>query len=126
MTVVVFDEKPSKELAKPLKGGVFVLFWLVAIALWVISPFMTNPLWGAFLIDSGIVFASVGFGVAQLGYRTPFRNVLIAGLVAIGLFALGDFLELTAISYFLRMFVPLIALLSALYATVGKVKVWYD
>ncbi|MCS5734991.1 hypothetical protein [Herbiconiux daphne] len=123
---VVLPESPGKELAKPLKGGVFVLFWLVALALWIIAPHMTDPRWGAFLIDSGIVFASVGFAAQSITWLRPFRNTLAFGFLALGLFALGDFLEITALVYFLRMFVPFVALLSPLYATVGKVKVWYS
>lgn len=126
MTTVVLPESPGKELPKPLKGGVFVLFWLIAIALWIIAPNMVDPRWGAFLIDTGIVFASVGFAAPALTWMRPFRNTLIAGIIGIALFALGDFLELTAIVYFLRIFVPFIALLAPLYATIGKVKVWYN
>ncbi|WP_440708649.1 hypothetical protein [Herbiconiux sp. YIM B11900] len=125
MTTVVLPEAPRKELPKPLKGGVFVIFWLIALALWFIAPNIADPRLGAFLIDTGIVFASVGFATAQIGWFVPFRNTLIAGLVAIALFALGDFLVITELSYFLRIFVPFIALLSALYATVGRVKVWH-
>jgi hypothetical protein len=122
----VLPESPGKILPKPLQGGVFVLFWLVAIALWIIAPNMVDPRWGAFLIDTGIVFASVGFAAPSIGFLRPFRNTIIAAVVAVLLFALGDFLELTAVVYFLRIFVPFIALLAALYATVGKLKVWYN
>lgn len=126
MTSVVIFESPRKELAKPLKGGVFVLFWLIALALWIIAPNMTDPRWGAYLIDTGIVFASVGFATAAIGFVTPFRNTLLAAFLALGLFALGDFLEITAISYTLRMLVPFLALLASLYAVIGKVRVWYN
>lgn len=122
----MWPETPVKQLPKKMAGGVFVLFWLVALALWIIAPHIVDPRWGAFAIDSGIVLASFGFAALQLSSLRVFTNSLIAAVVAIALFAVADFGEITAISYFLRMFVPFIALMSALYATVGKLKVWYN
>ncbi|MFB2556725.1 hypothetical protein [Herbiconiux liangxiaofengii] len=126
MTTVVLSEKPSKTLATPLKGVVFVLFWIIALALWIVAPHMTDPRWGAFLIDSGIVFASVGFAATQVGHVVPLRNSLLAGVAALALFALGDFGEVTVLSYFLRIIVPLLALYAALFAVVARVKIWYS
>lgn len=126
MTTVLLPEAPHKELPKPLKGGVFVMFWLIALALWIIAPNIADPRLGAFFIDTGIVFASVGFATAQISSMVAFRNTLIAGVAGIAFFALGDFLEITALSYFLRIFVPFVALLSALYAGIGRVKIWYS
>lgn len=126
MTTVVLAETPSKTLATPLKGIVFVLFWIIALALWIIAPNMTDPRWGAFLIDAGIVFASVGFAATQVGFVRPLRNSLLAGVVALALFALGDFGEVTVLSYFLRIIVPLLALYAALYAVLARVRVWYN
>jgi hypothetical protein len=123
---VLWPETPVKQLPKKMAGAVFVLFWLVALALWIIAPHIGDPRWGAFVIDSGIVLASFGFAALQMSSLKAFTNSFIAAVVAIALFAFADFAEVTAISYFLRMFVPLIALLSALYATVGRVKVWYN
>ncbi len=125
MTTVVLPEAPRRELPKPAKGGVFVLFWLVAIALWIIAPHFTDARWGAFVVDTGIVLASVGFAALNITWSKPFRNTLIAGAVAILLFLWADLNEVTVVVYFLRAFVPFTALLSAVYATVGKVKVWY-
>lgn len=125
MTAVVWPEAPVKELNKKIAGAVFVLFWLIALALWIIAPNIADPRLGAYVIDTGLVFASVGFAAPQMFSRRAFGAVLAAAFLALGLFALGDFLEITALSYFLRIFVPFIALLSALYAAAGKLKVWY-
>ncbi|MDO9397249.1 MAG: hypothetical protein Q7T71_11935 [Herbiconiux sp.] len=126
MTTVVVPPLPVKEASKPVKGGLFVLFWLIALALWIIAPNIADPRWGAYAIDSGIVFASIGFAALQITGATALRNTLLLGFLLLGVFALGDFLEITVLSFFLRMFVPLVALLAALYAGVGKVKVWYS
>ncbi|MBF4574325.1 hypothetical protein ITJ64_17580 [Herbiconiux sp. VKM Ac-1786] len=126
MTTVVLPPKPRTMLAAPVKGIVAVVLWVIAIALWVIAPNMTDPRWGAFLIDIGIVLASVGFAAPTLTYSTPLRNTIIAGVAAIALFALGDLGEILVISYMLRILVPLLALFSALYAVVGRVRVWYN
>lgn len=126
MTTVLLPEAPRKELPKPLKGAAFVIFWLIALALWIIAPNIADPRLGAFFIDTGIVFASVGFAATQISGLVPFRNTLIAGVVGIALFAFADFVVITELSYFLRIFVPFIALMSALYATIGRVKVWYN
>ncbi|MGA1835448.1 hypothetical protein VD659_00820 [Herbiconiux sp. 11R-BC] len=125
MTTVVLPEPPVKELPKPLKGGVFVLFWVIAIVLWIIAPHIADPRWGALVVDTGLVFASVGFAATAITSLRAFTNSLIAGVLAIALFAVGDLIEITALVYFLRMFVPFLALLAPLYSTVGKIKVWY-
>ncbi|TAJ49426.1 MAG: hypothetical protein EPO52_03905 [Herbiconiux sp.] len=126
MTAVVLPVRQGKDLSKKVAGGVLVLFWVIALALWIVAPNMTDPRWGAFLIDTGIVFFSVGFAAPQITSAKAFGNTLIAGVVAVAAFAVGDFLEITVLSYMLRMLVPFLALLSALYATVGKIKVWYN
>ncbi|MCS5730767.1 hypothetical protein N1031_13440 [Herbiconiux moechotypicola] len=126
MTTVLWPEAPVRELPKKLAGALFVLFWAAALALWIIAPNIVDPRLGAFLIDTGIVLASVGFAGTQMSSLKAFRNALIASVVAIALFALGDFGEILALSYFLRVFVPFIALLSSIYAVVGRVKVWYN
>jgi hypothetical protein len=126
VTTVVLPPKPRTRLAAPVKAIVAVLFWVIAIALWVIAPNMTDPRWGAFIVDTGIVFASVGFAAPTITWLTPFRNSLIAGVIAIALFALGDLGEILVLSYLLRILVPLLALYSALYAVVGRVRIWYN
>ena len=126
MTTVILPELPAKALPKPLAGAAFVILWLIALALWIIAPNIVDPRLGAFVIDTGIVLASLGFAAPQITSLKVFRNSVIAAVVAVALFAFGDFAEVTAISYFLRMFVPFIALLAALYAFLGKIKVWYN
>ncbi|WP_382304294.1 hypothetical protein [Herbiconiux sp. UC225_62] len=125
MTSVVVHESPRRELPKAAKGGVFVLFWIIAIVLWIIAPNISDPRWGAFVVDTGIVFASVGFAAPGITWTKPFRNTLLAGVVAILLFLWADLNDVQVVVYFLRMFVPFAALLTSVYTLVGKVKVWY-
>jgi hypothetical protein len=124
VTTVVLP-KPRRLLAAPLKGIVFVLFWAVAIVLWVVAPNMTDPRWGALLIDTGLVLASVGFATLFITWLAPFRNSLIAAVAAIALFALADLGEVLALSYTLRMLVPLLALYAAVYWAIARVRIWY-
>ncbi|MCS5718739.1 hypothetical protein N1027_11405 [Herbiconiux sp. CPCC 205763] len=125
MTSVVVYEAPRKELPRAAKGGVFVLFWIIAIVLWIIAPNITDPRWGAFIVDTGLVFASVGFAAPGITWTKPFRNTLIAGAIAILLFLWADLNEVTVVVYFLRMAVPFAALLTSVYTAAGKLKVWY-
>jgi hypothetical protein len=126
VTSVQWPEAPVKRLPMKLAGAVFVLFWIAALVLWFIAPHIVDPRLGAFIIDTGIVLASVGFAAPLITSFRAFTNTLIAAVAAVALFALGDFFELTAISFFLRMFVPFLALLASVYFMVGKVKVWYN
>ncbi|WP_378147341.1 hypothetical protein ACFJGV_05160 [Cnuibacter sp. UC19_7] len=121
----VAQETPGGNVvATPLKGLIFVLFWLIAIALWIIAPNIQWAELGAFLIDTGIVFASVGFAVTAVTWPRPLRNTLVFGVLAIAAFAVGDFLDITALSYTLRILVPFVALLAALYGAINKVKIF--
>lgn len=126
MTTVVLPHKRRRPLAAPLKGLVFVAFWAVAIVLWVIAPHIADPRWGAFVIDTGIVLASVGFAAPFITWLKPFGNSLLAAVIAIALFALGDLGEILVLSYMLRILVPLLALYAALYATIARVRIWYS
>jgi len=125
VTSVVIHEGPRRELPRAAKGGVFVLFWIIAIVLWIIAPNITDARWGAFVVDTGIVFASVGFAAPGITWTKPFRNTLILGVVAILLFLWADLNEVTVVVYFLRMLVPFAALLTSVYTMAGKLKVWY-
>jgi hypothetical protein len=118
-------EHPGKPLPQKLAGAVLVLFWLAALALWIIAPHIEDPRWGAFVIDTGILLASVGFAAPTIGRIKGLGVTLGFAALAWGLFALGDFGDVTALSFFLRMLVPFLALLSAVYALIGKLKVWY-
>jgi hypothetical protein len=118
-------EHTGKPFPKKLAGAVFVLFWLAALALWIIAPHIADPRWGAFVIDTGILLASVGFAAPGISRIKSFGVTLGFAALAWGLFALGDFFDILALSYFLRMFVPLLALLGSLYGLIGKLKVWY-
>ena len=117
-------EHTGRELPKKLAGAVFVLFWLAAIALWIIAPHITDPQWGAFVIDTGLLLASVGFAApfisrlkslgvsmeeaaATLGanaWQTFWRvtaPLMAPGIVAAALFAFAISFDQFVISYFL-------------------------
>jgi hypothetical protein len=98
-------------MPRRLAGAVLVVFWVIAIVLWSIAHLFVPHL-GAFMIDVGIVFASVGFAAPFTPTKKGFKVGLLLGLLAIAAFALGDFVPLIAVSYFLRVLVPLLALLA--------------
>ena len=51
---------PKGELDKRIAGAVFVLFWLVAIAAWIVAGVVLGNAgaWQPFIVDVGIVIAS--------------------------------------------------------------------
>jgi hypothetical protein len=99
-------------MGKPLGGALFVLFWAVAIVLWVlVGQFDEHGIRG-FVADAGIVFAALGTSAPFLATRRSLAIALGWGAVALGLFALADLSGATVIVYLLRMFVPLVALLA--------------
>ena len=53
---------PKGELDKRIAGAVFVLFWIVAIAAWIVAGTALGNAgaWQPFIVDIGIVIASVG------------------------------------------------------------------
>jgi hypothetical protein len=116
----------KRELAKPLAGLVFVAFWIIAIVLWVItgSGLITDDATRGFLIDIGIVLASIGFAAPFLPYVSSLRTAFLFGLLAIVAFALGSYLDATAVVYALRMLVPFFALQAPVAKLVGSVHVF--
>jgi hypothetical protein len=103
---------PVRYLSKALGGGLFVLFWAIAIVLWVLVGQFDDPALRGFIADAGIVFASLGVAAPFLATTRSLTIALGWGAVALGLFALADLGQVTVIVYLLRMFVPLIALLA--------------
>ncbi len=103
-------EAGKRELAKPLAGIVFVVLWVVAIVLWSIAGGIPDAASRGFVVDIGIILASVGFSAPFLGTLSALRTAAILGLVGIALFAIGGYLEITTIVYGMRIIGPLLAL----------------
>jgi hypothetical protein len=103
---------PVRDVTKAVGGGLFVLFWAIAIVLWVLVGQFDDPAIRGFVADAGIVFASLGTAAPFLATTRSLKIALGWGAVALGLFALADLAQITVIVYLLRMFVPLVALLA--------------
>ena len=114
----------KKELHRPLASGVFVVFWVVAIALWVIAPFMSYAKTGGFLIDTGLILASVGFAALFIATKKGLLVALIFGAIGIVAFALFGYLGITSIVYFIRILAPFLALLAPLFKFANGFKVF--
>jgi hypothetical protein len=114
----------SRQPAKPLAGGIFVVFWIVAIAAWIVGAHLADPASRGFVIDIGIVFACVGFAAPALPTMRSLVSAMLLGLVAIGLFAIGSYAHVTVLLYLLRMLGPFLALLAPLNRTVGSIRVF--
>jgi hypothetical protein len=108
----VATASPGKDVSKALGGALFVLFWAVAIVLWVLVGQFDDVGVRGFVADAGIVFASLGTAAPFLATTRSLTIALGWGAVALGLFALADLGHVTVIVYLLRMFVPLVALLA--------------
>lgn len=103
---------PVKYLTKAVGGGLFILFWAIAIVLWVLVGQFDDAGLRGFVADAGIVFASLGTAAPFLATTRSLTIAIGWGAVALGLFALADLGQLTVIVYLLRMFVPLVAILA--------------
>ena len=118
---------PKGELDKRIAGAVFVLFWLVAIAAWIVAGVAlgNSGAWQPFIVDVGIVIASVGFAAPFLATVKGFGLALLFGLIAVAGFALGDFAHIVPLVYFLRLAVPFFAIVIApTFKLVNGVKVF--
>ncbi|MGN6126362.1 MAG: hypothetical protein ACTHON_07335 [Humibacter sp.] len=106
---------PKGELDKRIAGAVFVVFWLVAIAAWIIAGVALGNAgaWQPFIVDVGIVIASVGFATPFLTTIKGFGLALLFGLIAVLGFAIGDFGHITPLVYFLRIIVPFFGIIIA-------------
>jgi hypothetical protein len=104
----------KRELAKPLAGLVFVVFWAVAIVIWVItaSGTITNDPTRGFLIDIGIVLASVGFSAPFLATVASLRTALLFAVIGVIIFGIAEYTGTTVVIYTLRMGIPFLALLT--------------
>ncbi len=100
---------------KSLAGLTFVIFWAIAIVLWSITHLFVGHALQGFLVDAGIVFASVGLAAPFLLSMKGYRASLVLGFIGIVLFAVFGFGEVTVLVYTLRFLVPLLALLTPLY-----------
>jgi hypothetical protein len=105
-------EPYQEPLTKPVAGLAFVGLWAVAIVAWSVSPLMADPRWGAFIIDAGIVLAALGFAALFIPTADGLGLASIAAIVGIALFLLFDLLDVPVLVFTLRIFIPLLALLT--------------
>ncbi|MET0990900.1 MAG: hypothetical protein ABWX66_00800 [Lacisediminihabitans sp.] len=109
---VALDKRP---VPKSLAGLVFVLFWVIAILLWSFSHLLPTIGGRGFMVDIGIVFASIGLAAPALMSLRELRTAGVVGVVAIALFAIGDLGQVTVMVYALRILVPFLALMTPVY-----------
>ncbi|MBK4347418.1 hypothetical protein [Lacisediminihabitans changchengi] len=109
---VALDKRP---VPKSLVGLVFVLFWVIAILLWSFSHLLPTMGGRGFMVDIGIVLASIALATPSLGTLRELRTAAIMGIVAIALFAIGDLAQITVMVYALRVLVPFLALMTPVY-----------
>ena len=114
----------KRELSKPLAGSVFLLCWAIAIVAWSLAHLATNSGLGAFIVDIGIVLASIGFAALFLGTVSALRAAAVLGLIAIALFALGDFAHITGLVYLLRILGPFLALLTPVFKVGDNIRIF--
>ncbi|HWU46024.1 MAG TPA: hypothetical protein VN133_04630 [Humibacter sp.] len=106
---------PRQQLTKPIAGGVFVLFWIIAIVLWVFAGVALGNAgaWQPFIVDVGIIFASIGIAALSLATKKGLGLAFLFGVIGVLLFALGDLTHLTPLVYFLRILAPFLAIVVA-------------
>jgi hypothetical protein len=114
----------KKELSKPAAGGVFLLLWVVAIVAWSVSHMANNPAVGAFIVDVGIVAASLGLAALFLGTISALRSAAVLAIIAVALFLVGDLLHVTGLVYLLRILGPFIALLTPVFKIGDSIRIF--
>lgn len=128
MTTATATTWERSERGTPVSGGVkalsFIVLWVAAIVLWVIAPSITVATAGAFVIDTGLVLASVGFGLLFVDTRREYNLGLVFAIIGIVLFAAADFAEATPVVYTLRMLIPFLALLMPVNRFLNNFRVW--
>lgn len=107
--------RPAVELSKPLAGGVFLLLWVVAIVAWSLAHLIADAGARGFVIDVGIVLASLGFAALFLRTLRGLRAAAVIGLIGIALFLVGDLLQIKVLVFELRILGPFLALLTPIF-----------
>lgn len=107
--------RPAAELSKPLAGGVFLLLWVVAIVAWSLAHLIPDAGARGFVIDVGIVLASLGFAALFLRTLRALRTAAVIGLIGIVLFLVGDLLQIKVLVFELRILGPFLALLTPIF-----------
>lgn len=114
----------KRDLSKPAAGGLFLLLWVVAIVAWSLSHLATNPRLGAFIVDVGIVAASLGFAALFLTTVSALRSAAVLAAIAVVLFLVGDLLHVTALVYLLRILGPFLALLTPIFKVGDSIRIF--
>ena len=107
-----------QSIPKPLAALVFILFWGIGIALWSCAHLLPTYEGVGYMIDIGIVFASIGFAAPFLASMNGLKAAAILGVIACAVFALG-LVDVTVVVFMMRILVPLLALLTPLNKLLG-------
>jgi hypothetical protein len=114
----------SVDVPKPLAGLVFVGFWLIAIALWIVAGVVfSNTATGGLFADIGVVLASIGIAAPFLTV-SGLRSFLIFGLIAVAVSAIGHYTGITVFVYLVRALVPFLALLTPVNKILNGIRIF--
>lgn len=114
----------TTELPKPLAGLLFVIFWAIAIVAWSLVHGLEGAGLRGFVADVGIIFASLGVAVPFLVTKVNLARALGLGALGIGLFAIGDFLNIQLLVYTLRLLGPTLAIFTPINRVSNAVKIF--
>jgi hypothetical protein len=114
----------NTELSKPAAGLLFLLFWAIAIVAWCFVPHLIGHGLRGFIADTGIVFAAIGFASPFLVTKKNLRTGLVLSAIGIAFFALGDFVDIQILVYFLRILAPVLALMTPVNKFSNSVKIF--
>lgn len=116
--------KPEAELSKRAAGGVFLLLWVIAIVAWSLAHLIPDVGARGFVIDVGIVLASVGFSALFLRTMRGLRLAATLALIGIVLFAVGDLLQIKFLVFELRILGPFLALLTPVFKIGNGIRIF--
>lgn len=116
--------RPARELSKPLARTTFLILWVIAIVAWSLAHLIADAGARGFVIDVGIVLASVGFSALFLGLVRGLRAAAIIGLIGLVLFAVGDLLQIKVLVFELRILGPFLALLTPIFKVGNGIRIF--
>jgi hypothetical protein len=96
-------ERVSPKVPKAIGVLIFLVFWAIAIVAWSIANLSNIFGVHGFIVDIGLIFACAGFAALFVETRRGFTAILILSLIGVVGFAIGDLLDITLITYFLRI-----------------------
>ncbi len=102
-------ERVSPPVPKQIAGLIFLLFWAVGIVAWCLVNLSSDPGVRGFIADIGIAFAFAGTAGLSVSRRSGWTAIAVITVIGIGLFAVGDLLQIHVLVYFLRILAPALA-----------------